>query len=119
MCHYILLQIDSSKVVKHSDVASTYDADEKLTILFWNRFWNWGYFGMGVGNRGFVSNKCEYSNCYTTNMRKKLMSRSTRIDAIVVHGWDEDLARLANTNVRVNFVGLVGEYRLKYEYRSS
>jgi hypothetical protein len=73
--------------------------DERLTILFWNGFWNWPFFGMGVGNRGFISNKCKYRNCYTTNNRTKLRKSTTRIDAIVVHGWDADLAKLAKTNV--------------------
>ena len=54
---------------------------------------------MGVGNRGFVANKCKYQNCYTTNQRKKITNNHTRIDAIVVHGPDDDLARLASTNV--------------------
>lgn len=73
--------------------------NEKLNIVFWNGFWNWPFFGMGVGNRGFVANKCKYQNCYTTNQRKKITNNHTRIDAIVVHGPDDDLARLASTNV--------------------
>ena len=77
--------------------------DEKLNILFWNGFWNWPFFGMGVGNRGFVSNKCKYQNCYTTNQRKKITNSHTRVDAIVVHGFDEDLARLASTTVSTVF----------------
>ena len=76
--------------------------DEKLNILFWNGFWNWPFFGMGVGNRGFVSNKCKYQNCYTTNQRKKIRNNHTRIDAVVVHGIDEDLAKLANKKVGVD-----------------
>ena len=73
--------------------------NETLNIVFWNGFWNWPFFGMGVGNRGFVANKCQYQNCYTTNQRKKITNKHTRIDAIVVHGPDDDLARLASTNV--------------------
>ena len=45
---------------------------QTLTILFWNGFWNWPYFGMGEGNAGFVSNNCKYQNCYTINDRDKL-----------------------------------------------
>ena len=73
--------------------------DEKLNILFWNGFWNWPFFGMGVGNRGFVSNKCKYQNCFTTNQRKKLINKHSRIDAVVTHGWDEDLSKLATKKV--------------------
>ena len=73
--------------------------DERLNILFWNGFWNWPFFGMGVGNRGFIANKCKYQNCYTTNKRNKLRKSTTRVDAIVVHGFDADLAKLANTKV--------------------
>ena len=29
--------------------------NEKLNIVFWNGFWNWPFFGMGVGNRGFAN----------------------------------------------------------------
>ena len=57
---------------------------------------------MGVGNRGFVANKCKYQNCYTTNQRKKLLQKHTRIDAVVVHGWDDSLAKLANTKVSIS-----------------
>ena len=75
--------------------------EDNLTILFWNGFWNWPFFGMGVGNRGFVANKCQYQNCYTTNQRKKLLNQHTRIDAIVVHGWDDSLNKLARTSVSI------------------
>ena len=88
------------------DVITEYDSfrglqDEKLTILFWNGFWNWPFYGMGVGNRGFVSSKCKYTNCYTTNLRKKLSEKNKRIDAIVVHGWDKDLSKLVDTKVSI------------------
>ena len=46
--------------------------DEKLNILFWNKFYYLEFFGMGVGNEGFVKNNCKHQNCYTTNQRKKL-----------------------------------------------
>ena len=75
--------------------------DQRLNILFWNAFWIWPFFGMGVGNEGFVSNKCKYQNCYTTNQREKLGDNHTRIDAVVVHGIDDDLAKLAVKNVGV------------------
>ena len=90
--------------------------DEKLNILFWNGFWNWPFFGMGVGNRGFVSNKCKYQNCYTTNQRKKIRNNHTRIDAVVVHGIDEDLAKLANKNVGVDTFWIVILYE-RFEQR--
>ena len=75
--------------------------DERLNILFWNKFWTLPFFAMGVGNEGFVKNKCKYQNCYTTNDRKKIKNNSTRIDAVVVHGIAEDLAKLANKKVGV------------------
>ena len=75
--------------------------DERLNILFWNRFWTLPFFAMGVGNKGFVQSKCKYQNCYTTNDRKKLENNHTRIDAVVVHGIAEDLAKLANKKVGV------------------
>ena len=92
--------IDNEEIVKSTK-------DERLNILFWNSYWNWPFFGMGVGNRGFVSNKCKYQNCYTTNQREKIRDNHTRIDAIVVHGeWvhgiDKELAKLAETNVGDN-----------------
>ena len=76
--------------------------DERLNILFWNAFFKLPFFGMGMGNKGFVQIKCKYQNCYTTNERKKLGNNDTRIDAVVVHGIDEDLAKLANKNVGVD-----------------
>ena len=75
--------------------------DERLNILFWNKYWKLPFFGMGVGNKGFVQNNCKYQNCYTTNQRNKILDNHTRIDAIVVHGINEDLAKLANKNVGV------------------
>ena len=77
------------------------DEYDKLTILFWNGFWNWPFYGMGVGNSGFVANKCRCKNCYTTNLKKMLLQKHTRIDAIVVHGWDNDLAKLVDTKVGI------------------
>ena len=58
---------------------------EKKTILFWNSYWDWKYFQMGVGNRGFKS--CpEFKNCYTTTRKTKLTNPNEIIDAIVFHG---------------------------------
>ena len=58
---------------------------ERKTILFWNSYWDWRYFQMGVGNRGFK--KCpEFKNCYTTTRKTKLTNPNEIIDAIVFHG---------------------------------
>ena len=62
---------------------------------------------MGIGNEGFVSNKCKYQNCYTTNQREKIRDNHTRIDAVVVHGMDGDLAKLAIKKVRVTIFWIV------------
>ena len=84
------------------DTVETHD-NEKLSILFWNKFWDLPFFGMGEGNTGFENNGCIYTNCYTTNLRKKLLEKGNRIDAVVVHRWDNDLARFANTNVGTTY----------------
>ena len=47
---------------------------EKLSILFWNRFWNLPFVKWG-GNTGFVNNGRKYTNCYTTNLRKKMLEK--------------------------------------------
>ena len=73
---------------------------QRLTILFWNGFWNWPYFGMGEGNAGFVSNNCKYQNCYTINDRDKLTNNLSTIDAVVTHGYDEALSQLGTKTVR-------------------
>ena len=73
---------------------------QRLTILFWNGFWNWPYFGMGEGNAGFVSNNCKCQNCYTINDRDKLTNNLSTIDAVVTHGYDEALSQLATKTVR-------------------
>ena len=87
-------------VIKNDDILRGLQ-DDKLTILFWNGYWNWPFYGMGVGNTGFVANKCRYTNCYTTNLRKKLSQKNKRIDAVVVHGWDNDLSKLSDTKVSI------------------
>ena len=59
--------------------------NKRKTILFWNSYWDWRYFQMGVGNRGFKS--CpEFKNCYTTTRKTKLTNPNEIIDAIVFHG---------------------------------
>lgn len=68
----------------------TREAKTKVIILFWNSYWIWSHFGMGVGNRGFIQAGCEMINCHTTNNRAKFKVA----DAIVFHG--EDLGN-ANT----------------------
>ena len=64
--------------------------NEKLSILFWNKFWDLPFFGMGEGNTGFVNNRCKYTNCYTTNLQNKLVEKENGIDTLVVYGWDDD-----------------------------
>ena len=57
----------------------------KKTILFWNSYWHWGHFKMGVGNRGF--SQCSFSNCYTTTMKSKLLKNPRVIvNAVIFHG---------------------------------
>ena len=72
--------------------------DKKLTILFWNGFWKWPFYGMGEGNTGFISHKCEYTNCYTTNNRKELFQADKIIDAVIVHGLDKDITDKIETS---------------------
>lgn len=59
--------------------------DTKKTILFWNSYWHWGHYKMGVGRRGFA--QCSFSNCYTTTMKSKLLKNPRVIvDAVIFHG---------------------------------
>ena len=46
----------STTIIEDSIVQSS----QKKTILFWNSYWNWNHFKMGVGNRGF--SKCAMKN---------------------------------------------------------
>ena len=39
---------------------SIVQSSQKKTILFWNSYWHWNHFKMGVGNRGF--SKCPMKN---------------------------------------------------------
>ena len=59
-------------------------ANDNITILFWNFFWEIDR--MGEGNSGFVKNKCKYTNCFTSNNRLDLYLPDKRVDAVVVHG---------------------------------
>ena len=46
---------------------------------------------MGEGNTGFISHKCEYTNCYTTNDKNELFQTDKIFDTVIVHGLDKDL----------------------------
>ena len=60
-------------------------AVKRKTILFWNQYWDFKYFKMGAGNRGFKP--CpNFHNCYTTTRRSKLINKHEIIDAVVFHG---------------------------------
>ena len=52
-------------------------ANDNITILFWNFFWEIDR--MGEGNSGFVKNKCKYTNCFTTNNRSELYLPGKRV----------------------------------------
>ena len=62
---------------------------------------------MGEGNRGFVTQKCKYINCYTTIQRREIFQSDKRIDAVIIHGWDRDLnnelqhGRISENGVKV------------------
>ncbi len=56
--------------------------DKTITILFWNSFWIWPDYGMGLGNAGFLEHNCSCSNCHTTTDRKQ----AAVADAIIFHG---------------------------------
>ena len=74
-----------SKDETDKEVIQNKTENDKKTILFWNSYWDWRHFQMGVGNRGFK--KCpNFGNCYTTTLRSKLFNPSEKIDAIVFHG---------------------------------
>ena len=69
--------------------------ETNITILFWNSYFIWKYYGMGYRNKGFIKAGCKYTNCYTTTNRKKIVDNNTRIDAVLVHSFEEKLAHLA------------------------
>ena len=54
----------------------------KIVIVFWDSYWNWPDFGMGLGNVGFEKYNCSCTNCFTTTNKK--LSQSA--DAIIFHG---------------------------------
>ena len=53
-------------------------------ILFWNTFWEDGWFHIGKGYQPFEN--CLYKNCYTTRNRSLLYDPNYIIDAIVFYG---------------------------------
>ena len=73
---FLMLNLNMKVVKEH--------ANDNITILFWNFFWEIDR--MGEGNSGFVKNKCKYTNCFTTNNRSELYLPDKRVDAVVVHG---------------------------------
>ena len=75
--------------------ASNRQENDNITILFWNSYFIWKYYGMGYRNKGFIKAGCKYTNCYTTTNRKKIVDNNTRIDAVLVHSFEEKLAHLA------------------------
>ena len=84
------LEPDRQKIKPSKSHVNTVKSKNKLksgrkTILFWNSYWEKGYFDMGVGNRGF--NSCpNFCNCYTTRRRSKLTNKHEIVDAVVFHG---------------------------------
>ena len=53
-------------------------------ILFWNTFWEDGWFHIGKGYQPFQN--CHHKNCYTTRNRALLYDPNYIIDAIVFYG---------------------------------
>ena len=82
-----VLLVNISQVIKREE--------EKKTILFWNSYWHWKHFQMGVGNRGF-QNCSMYQNCYTTTRRSKLRDPHIVINAIVFHGVGLNFKEIKN-----------------------
>ena len=56
------------------------------TILFWNKYWDDGWFKIGEGKIPFKS--CSKKNCLTTRNRTLLYDPEYVIDAIIFHGGD-------------------------------
>ena len=73
----------------------------RITILFWNSFFHWTFYGMGVGNRGFAKIGCKYTNCYTTTDHNKLNNLKVRVDAVVVHSYDSMLEENLKNQVSI------------------
>ena len=76
------------------NISQVIKSEEKKTILFWNSYWHWKHFQMGVGNRGFQN--CSFTNCYTTTRRSKLRDPHVIIHAIVFHGVDLNMKEVKN-----------------------
>ena len=55
---------------------------KKVIILFWDPYWQWSDFGMGIGNAGFVRFNCTCRNCFTTTDKRQ----ARFADAIIFHG---------------------------------
>ncbi len=70
-------------VIQDQDIDETVSCSNKtITILFWNTFWIWPDFGMGLGTSGFMEHNCTCFNCFTTTDRKL----ASVADAIIFHG---------------------------------
>ena len=89
----VILVSASIKLANISKVIKS--AEDKKTILFWNSFWHWKHFQMGVGNRGF-QNCSSYKNCFTTTRRSKLQDPHIVINAIVFHGVGMNMKEIKN-----------------------
>ncbi|XP_040581203.1 glycoprotein 3-alpha-L-fucosyltransferase A isoform X1 [Lepeophtheirus salmonis] len=63
--------------------------NKRYNILFWNEYFSYSYFGMGLYNEGFLKNKCQFTNCYNSNIQSKW--KSGKFDAIVFHGLQESM----------------------------
>ena len=56
------------------------------TILFWNKYWNDGWFKIGEGKTPFET--CAKKSCLTTRNRTLLYDPEYVIDAVLFHGGD-------------------------------
>lgn len=59
--------------------------DNMKYILIWSEPRDMPLIYMGEGRKGFIDQKCEYTNCYVTGNRS-LLSDLTRFDAVVFNG---------------------------------
>ena len=85
-----------SASIKLANISKVIKSEEnKKTILFWNSYWHWKHFRMGVGNRGF-QNCSSYKNCFTTTRRSKLRDPHIIINAIVFHGVGMNMKEIKN-----------------------
>ena len=60
------------------------DRTPNRTILFWNKYWNDEWFGIGRGYEPFGN--CFNKNCYTTRDRSLLYNPDYIVNAIIFHG---------------------------------